>query len=589
MRTRIGTDVKSRPAALRAGRRLASPALTLAAGLAASIPVIVATVRAAQAGWIPGADQGIIATRAYDVFTSHPPLVGQYTLAGQLTGKITHSLGPMLFWLLALPARWGGPVSMSWTMGAVNTLAIVASVALARRRGGVLLMLASALAIALMCQSLAAETFHDVWNPSAGLFPFTLLIFLCWSLACGEYRLLPFTIVVASFVVQAHLMYLPPAVGMLAVGLGGLAIRLRRRSTRPASPTRRSLLAWGAVALLAAAFCWSAPVVDELRESPGNMTLVVRAARAPKAKLGASAGWHAIVRAVGLRPWWLHVPHTRWQRKYEVRSRPSDLAVYSCILLLAALAAATLVAARARQWDLVAGNLIGFVLCGALAAVAASTPTPRVLSATLGYTMWWGTQAGMWVWLMLFLSAWRGVRWLLRRDPLRSALRRAAGPRTGRALPSAVGAGACLLALAGIAGAGTAVAGTEKPDEHRSLYRPTAFLATRLERAVPSGTSIELLGNLNIATMPIKPALRYYLVKHGVRPMARGSNLRLGNWYELYNRPYSYVVNVDDGVRRPEPSARLLARVHFTDGFGHQVVSLWIAPHVSPLRSRRVP
>src|SRR5947199_112209 len=108
-------------ARLKLGRR----ALTLATGLSASVPVIVATVNAVRDSWVPGADQGIIATRAYDVFTSHAPLVGQYTLAGQVTGRVTHSLGPMLFWLLALPSRFGGPASMAWTMGAVNTLAIV--------------------------------------------------------------------------------------------------------------------------------------------------------------------------------------------------------------------------------------------------------------------------------------------------------------------------------------------------------------------------------------------------------------------------------------------------------------------------------
>jgi HSP20 family protein len=130
-------------ARLQLGRR----ALTPATGLAAGVPVIVATANAVRGGWIPGADQAIIATRAYDVFSSHTPLVGQYTLAGQVTGKVTHSLGPMLFWLLALPARFGSPASITWTMGAVNTLAIVGVVALARRRAGVVLMFAAALAV----------------------------------------------------------------------------------------------------------------------------------------------------------------------------------------------------------------------------------------------------------------------------------------------------------------------------------------------------------------------------------------------------------------------------------------------------------
>src|SRR6202023_2733106 len=63
----------------------------------------------------------------------------------------------------------------------------------------------------------------------------------------------------------------------------------------------------------------SAPVIDELSERTGNITLVVRSATTPKPTLGASVGWHAVVRAVGVRPWWLYVPVDRWQRQYDVR------------------------------------------------------------------------------------------------------------------------------------------------------------------------------------------------------------------------------------------------------------------------------
>jgi hypothetical protein len=585
----------------------ARPALTLAASLAAAAPVIASTVKAVRDGWVPGADQAIIATRAYDVFTSHTPLVGQYTLAGQVTGQVTHSLGPLLFWLLALPARFGGPTSMTWTMGAVNTLAILATVALARRRGGVVLMFATALAVALMCQSLAAETFHDVWNPSAGLFPFTLLIFLCWSLACGEHRLLPTAVLVGSFVVQAHLMYLPPTAGLLAVGLGGLALsrRARRRAgaapradhrdgahgaraspERPPRAQRTPLLRWGLAALLVGAVCWSAPVVDQLTERPGNMKLVFDTALTSKTTLGASAGWHAVVRAVGAKPWWLYVPRTRWDRKYDVRSTPHAGAVASCVALLALLGIVGIVALVRRRRDVAAAALIGFVLCAALAAVAASTPTPRVLSATLGYTMWWGSQVGMWVWLVLAWSAWLALAWLARaagaRELGRGAARSLAGWHArGLAAPApALGTLARVLGATAAVGAtlavGVAVAGTGQPDEHRPTYRPTAELAARLEQAIPSGRTVQMVGSLDLATMPIKPALRYLLARHGVRALARGSYLRLGSWYELYDRPFQFMVYVDDGVHRPSPQATLLDRVRFADGFGPQVVSLWI-------------
>jgi hypothetical protein len=48
------------------------------------------------------------------------------------------------------------------------------------------LTFAVAAAIAFMCRSLAAETFHDEWNASVGLFPLTLLIFVGERLACWE-------------------------------------------------------------------------------------------------------------------------------------------------------------------------------------------------------------------------------------------------------------------------------------------------------------------------------------------------------------------------------------------------------------------
>ena len=67
----------------------------IAAGLAAAIPVISSTVKAVRAGWVPAGDDGIIATRGWDVLSSHTPLVGQYSEAGLVIhGQVMHSPGP---------------------------------------------------------------------------------------------------------------------------------------------------------------------------------------------------------------------------------------------------------------------------------------------------------------------------------------------------------------------------------------------------------------------------------------------------------------------------------------------------------------
>ncbi|HEX4717960.1 MAG TPA: hypothetical protein VH300_05485, partial [Thermoleophilaceae bacterium] len=162
--------------------RIAVPrerALVLGVGAAACLPVVVATVRALRAQWMPLGDQGIIATRAYDVFTVHTPLLGQYSEASTVTGQPTYSPGPLLYWLLAVPARVGAPGSLTLTMAALNVACIMGAVALARRRGGDLLMVLTGVAIALACLSLSAESLHGIFNPSAALFPFLLLVFLC--------------------------------------------------------------------------------------------------------------------------------------------------------------------------------------------------------------------------------------------------------------------------------------------------------------------------------------------------------------------------------------------------------------------------
>jgi hypothetical protein len=586
-----------------AASRLGETSLTLAAGLAASTPVIVATVDALRAGWVPVADRGIIATRAHDVFTSHMPLVGQYTLAGEVTGQVTHSLGPMLFWLLAVPAYLGSTAGMTLTMGVVNTLSILGCVALARRRGGRVLMVMTALAIALMCQSLAAETFHDIWNPSAGLFPFTLLIFLCWSLACGAYRLLPVTALVASFVAQTHLAYLPPALGLLAVGLCGLAAggAVQRRRGVAAGVRRRRVLVWGCATALVAAACWSATVVGQLTEHPGNLTLVIESATNPKPTLGAAVGWHAVVRAVGIAPWWLRTPKSRWQRKYEVRSQPSTLATDSCLAILGALAIACLVGLLRRRRDLATLALIALVLCPSLAAVAASTPTPRVLSATLGYTMWWGSQAGMVAWLALAWMLWLALvkavrrpwlaRWSRRIAPIPSTTTsvpsssptppaHAAGPRPAHSLrrPGAIASIALsVLALAALAAVGGAVAAQGGPDEHAVTYAPIRAIDAHLRALIPPGGSVLLEGRLDGATMPVKPAVRYFLVTRGIRVLAPGSFLRLGTWYELYKRPYREAIYLSDVPRPPVAHVSLAFDASFQEGSTRNTVFVWIS------------
>jgi len=603
---------------------LARRLLVLATGVLAALPVISSTVEAERAGWVPAGDDGIIATRGWDVLSSHTPLVGQYSEAGLVVhGQVMHSPGPMLYWLLALPARYGSVGSLAATMCVVNTLAIIACVALARRRGGLVLMFAAAFGISLMSQSLPGEAMHDIWNPAAGLFTFLALMFTGWSLACGEYRLLPLAALLGSFVVQTHLMYLAPTAVVLAVGLGGLAAWLlsgrlaaRRAACAPApaaagagaegegegeghgdghgvgegaprtQPTpageqarvrRGRVWPWALAAAVIVCACWTAPVIDQLESSPGNFTMIARTVEHRGHTVGATVGWHALVRAVGVRPWWLYVPASEWERKLDVLHTPSSARTNSTLAVLATLGVVLLGGALRRRWDLCAAALIALGLCAVMVEQVANNPASRLLSETLGYTLWWGSELGLWVYLVLFWAVWLVLGWAARMVLARGSLttrlrgRWAAGWRG-----TAAAASPALAGLAGLALVGAAVASEQRPDSHVYEYRSIAATAAALERVLPGGAGVDFrFGALDIGTQPMEPALRFLLVRHGDRVMAPGSFRRLGSYYELRGHPYRWVVYLDDGTRRA-PHMRLVSRVSFRSPWGREVLSAWV-------------
>jgi hypothetical protein len=542
-------------------------AVAVAVGAAASLPVIVATVRALRDQWMPMGDQGIIATRAYDVFTTHAPLLGQYSEASTVTGQPTYSPGPLLYWLLAVPARIGAPASLTLTMAALNVACVIGALALARRRGGDVLMVLTGVAIALMCLSLSAESLHGIFNPSAALFPFLLLVFLCWSVACGDAGLLPLTVLAASFVVQCHLGYVAPAAGMLGVAVAGLVLARRRGRAGAAAPRRlrRPLLA----AVLVAAVCWSLPLAEEATHHPGNMTVLAREVVTHQPTEGATKGWRALVRAVGVPPRWLRTPTANAgrlsdmsggdygdTRLRDLTTVPSPLERVSTVLIVAALAGVALVAARRRRPEIVTAAAIGLVLCVALAWEVAVTPLRA--TNTLGYFLWWDSIAGMWVWLAL---GWSGLVLLA----------------SGRQFTLRAPAIASVAAVVVVAGAGVAAAAVQQPDKHEPYYRATRLLAARLNSAIPPGTTVRLVqrGGPMVA---IEPTIRFTLLGHGVRALGPYASHRPGAWYELDHRRYRYVVSVNSDRPPHYQPARVVARAQMTDARGQHRLTATLSP-----------
>lgn len=545
---------------MRSGATGARP-LTLVVGLCGALPVIVATVHALQEHWQPVADRGIIALRSYDVFSTHMPLVGQYSFASAITGKPTYSLGPMLYWLLAPAAHVGAPDSLVLTMGAVNVACILGAVELARRRGGVWLALALAAGVAVMCRSLAANNFYDIWNPSAGLFPLLLLAMLCWSLACGEYRLLPFTVLVASFCAQCEAGFVLPSACVLLVGLAGLAIAyVRWRGQRAdARPLPRRAWSWGLAAIVIGLVCWTPTIADQIA-GRGNLGLVLQAATEHRASLGPTVAGRALVRTIGWQPWWLRRVHYPFVRKDEVHRGSSTLATVTALALLGWLVLAAALALWRRRLDVLAAVAIALALCAGVWLIANATPAhPQFVAETVSYTLWSASVAGLLVWLIVVWSAivLSGLEALIARA-WRSLVRRLTpAPAIGARGLAALGAVA-LAALAGSSGASG-----DQPDEHAFEFRALGQINSRLG-AVPSGRSVYLRARLDAVITPLRPEIAYDLRRRGVRALGTGAFYRTGYWYERADHRYSYDLWIYDNGRPPVPGARQVAsaRIH---------------------------
>jgi hypothetical protein len=518
----------------------------LATGFAAALPVMASTFRGLRDGWVPTGDDGIIASRAIDVLTAHTPLLGQYSVTSELIGAEVRSLGPLLYWVLAVPARIG-PEAMTLAMGALNVATVIAIVWVAERRGGRPLMFAAAAVVALLANSVPPEVHSDVWNPSAAVLPFTLLILLSWSLACGDGRLLPLTALVASFVVQCHLTYLLPSAGMLVVGAAGLLVR---------NPDRRALRRPALVAAAVALVCWSAPLIEQATHRPGNFIRVVEAATTDEPGLGTHAGRNAVIHTVGLPPWWVQRWNGNVDRFVDVGTYPGLPATVTAVLLIAALGVVTLLGLRRRRRALWSAGAIALVLCASVAVVATATPETGTLFYSIGYTLWWASAAGAWAWG----TAAVGLVALFppRRLPVRLP-----------ALPEWAG-----VAVVALVGAAVAVGG--RTDESAPLYEQVAPLTRELaaqgvaDRRVrvdtrTAGTSIDLL------RYEVQAGIVYDLRRRGATVAAPVLADALGPEYRADDPPYGALIDVSQGLA---PNGRVIARIRRERGPEIDVVTV---------------
>ena len=413
-------------------------AVRAACDVLAVLPFVVAAVIESAKGWEPTSDNAIITTRAWDALGPVGPLVGQTSSASGARHPV-YDLGPLLYWFLTLPVHLDHRQGSLWGAAALCAAAALLTVEAAwAARGWVAAAVATA-AVLVVVVTQTSVAVDPMWNPDIGALWCLATVACAWAVALGRFRWFPVLVLAGSFAAQAHLMF--AAIGLSAVVVAPVVGIVRRRGI-----AGRWWLPAGAAVAIA---CWTAPVVQQLTGSPGNLSSVLdwQAGASP---LGYRFGLQALGTTIGAHPIWLTRPSGNAFAVYgDMDYHPAWMGVAA----LVGLAAVVLAAALARRFDL--ATLAGLTLLFAGETVVTIARIPYGSLLTLVYLC-------LVVWVVgLTIAAVAGwslavvvtavVRSLRRRDPV--------PPGPGGAEPSrrwpATLVGALLAGLAAVAVATT--------------------------------------------------------------------------------------------------------------------------------------
>jgi hypothetical protein len=406
-----------------------------------------------------------------------------------------------------------------------------------------------------MCRSLPDTALYSPLNPFSGAIALGLMAFLAWSVACGDHRMLSPMVVVTSFVVQVHFSLVLPALVATATATVGLGIDVRRRrrsawGRRGWPRFRRSMIA----AAVAGLVCWSAPLLDQAFNDPGNLGRILDLTTVDEPRYGVSAGWRAAVNVVNARRW---VGQPAWDGPAavnEVTSTPSPGATASVVLVIVVLAAVGAAGLNRRRTTIVAGAVLALSL--AAATVVAASLTPTRLAGLLGLTkaLVWASPAGMFIWLVAL--------WAPAALMDRAAVRRL---RMRRTLPSPR---AWTVAGVGVTSVVAVIASTDgRARGYDWTFTPVRELSSELDGRLPRSETVLVNVQLpyGLDSLTFHSAMVYQLRRNGQRVVTADAlrlDKKFGPSYDARRHPPSRTLDITQGVMPPRHAERrVLARV----------------------------
>jgi hypothetical protein len=237
------------------------------------LPLLTALVALARPRWYPVLDLAQMELRVRDVGTRHTPLVGPPARAFAY-GKAGYHPGPLYLYLLWPVWKLAGGRAFGLHLGTVlcNLTAVALALWIAWRRRGLALALGLAAAVAVLMRAAGITLFVEPWNPYMAFLWWLVFLLALWVVVSDDLALLPVAVFAGTYCMQTHISYagLAPGAALLAIGAVALQV-VRRRHDRAAL---RRIAGWTAMAAGLLVVLWIPPLLDEVRNDPGNLAII---------------------------------------------------------------------------------------------------------------------------------------------------------------------------------------------------------------------------------------------------------------------------------------------------------------------------
>ncbi|MCU1371168.1 MAG: hypothetical protein JWO77_2362 [Ilumatobacteraceae bacterium] len=423
--------------------------------VAALIPIAVGAA-AAISGWRATGDNALIGLRVSDLLRGHLLTSGLPTTGENFgTGITSNHPGPLGFYLLA-PFRlvYGVNAGLALGAAAINAAAWGIGVWVMTRRHGQIAGVLTLGIFGVLAYGLGAHILYDPISSNIAAFASVTLVIVTAAVIGGDWKLLPVFVVVASYVIQAHLTYVALGVPLVLVVAVALVVALAKKQPVPL----RSLLISLGVGLV----LW-APVFWDQFFGTGNISSIIRTFTSEDAGgKGFGFAFGRLVHSVSPVPMFARPTGPIGNLGFLEAAGGVRTAIG--VVLLLAFAAAVWHLWRTRS---AYRPLAGLVVLVVLASVysASQLPDPATVKAANLRWMWTG---GALVWLVLLVvAADLATRWWRAADLLAVA--------------------ACLAVLGVLAGA-TSYWTVEVRDE--PAFRAVDTLVSQVNEKLEPGTFI---------------------------------------------------------------------------------------------------